>query len=132
MHTLSKIVIAFTTGNEAARVFADQARDWLAARGRQARIVESSKEVAHDPAVWTGADTVLTLGGDGTLLAAARSVLEQEVPPPILGLNLGRVGFLTELSPTDWEESLAAVIDGEYEISSRLVITGAMPSTIWW
>jgi NAD+ kinase len=123
MHTLSKIVIAFTTGNEAARVFADQARDWLAARGRQARIVESSKEVAHDPAVWTGADTVLTLGGDGTLLAAARSVLEQEVPPPILGLNLGRVGFLTELSPTDWEESLAAVIDGEYEISSRLVIT---------
>lgn len=64
---------------------------------------------------------ILTLGGDGTLLAVARAVLELGIP--ILGLNLGKVGFLTELSPTDWRESLTAILRGEYDMSLRLVIS---------
>lgn len=120
MRSISEIVMVFTTGNEAAGAFAGQATDWLAGLGRRVRVVESPRDAAHDAGVWDGADMVLTLGGDGTLLAAARAVLDHGIP--ILGLNLGNVGFLTELSPEDWRESLGAVIDGGYEISSRLVI----------
>ena len=119
MRSISEIVMVFTTGNKAAGVFAGQAQDWLTGRGRRVRVVESPRDAAHDAGIWYGADMVLTLGGDGTLLAAARAVLDQGIP--ILGLNLGNVGFLTELSPEDWRESLGAVIDGGYEISSRQI-----------
>jgi NAD+ kinase len=58
---------------------------------------------------------ILTLGGDGTLLAVARAVHDLGIP--ILGLNMGNVGFLTELSPSDWRESLISILRGEYDIS---------------
>ncbi|MBP9943242.1 MAG: NAD(+)/NADH kinase [Desulfomicrobium sp.] len=98
-----------------------QIRQWLAGEGRKARIVASDKETVHCVSTWEGADMILTLGGDGTLLAVARAV--QDLGIPILGLNLGKVGFLTELSPTDWRESLTLILRGEYEMSRRLVIS---------
>ena len=77
--------MVFTTGNEAAGAFAGQAKDWLAGRGRRVRVVESPRDAAHDAGVWDDADMVLTLGGDGTLLAAARAVLDQGIPSAEIG-----------------------------------------------
>ncbi|HCU69478.1 MAG TPA: NAD(+) kinase, partial [Desulfomicrobium sp.] len=75
---------------------------------------ETSREVAHPAETWAGAEMILTLGGDGTLLAVARAV--QDLGIPILGLNLGKVGFLTEMSPADWRESLTTILRGEYDM----------------
>lgn len=118
---ISKIVIVHAIGNEFAGNMAGQIRDWLSNEGRSARIVASSKEKVHCVSTWEDTDMILTLGGDGTLLAVARAV--QDLGIPILGLNLGKVGFLTELSPTDWRESLTAILRGEYDMSERLVIS---------
>jgi NAD+ kinase len=81
-------------------------------------------------------DLLLTFGGDGTLLKGARLTASQEVP--ILGVNIGRVGFLATASPENLEEALGAVARGEYELEDRraleCVIEGAdgakRPSTI--
>lgn len=118
---IATIAIVYTAGNDSARGMAAQIRTWLDTEGREARIVETSKEAVHCTSVWSGVDMILTLGGDGTLLGVARAV--QDLRIPVLGLNLGRVGFLTEISPTDWRESLAAILRGEFDISSRLVIS---------
>lgn len=118
---ISDIVIVHGTGNDLAANMSGQIRQWLAGEGRKARIVASDKEKVHCVSTWEGADMILTLGGDGTLLAVARAV--QDLGIPILGLNLGKVGFLTELSPTDWRESLTLILRGEYEMSRRLVIS---------
>ncbi|ACU90451.1 ATP-NAD/AcoX kinase [Desulfomicrobium baculatum DSM 4028] len=118
---ISNIVIVHNVENELAANMAQQIRRWLVGEGRTARIVVSSKEKVHCVSTWGSADMILTLGGDGTLLAVARAV--QDLGIPILGLNLGKVGFLTELSPTDWRETLTLILRGEYDMSRRLVIS---------
>lgn len=118
---IAKIAIVFTVGNELAGRMARQISHWLEVEGRDVRIVESSKETVYCVSTWDGVDMILTLGGDGTLLALARAVHGLGIP--ILGLNMGNVGFLTELSPSDWRESLISILRGEYDISTRLVIS---------
>ena len=117
---IAKIVIAYTTGNTLARDMAAQIQAWLETEGREARIVESTKDTVHCTSTWDGVDMILTLGGDGTMLGIARAV--QDLGIPILGLNLGKVGFLTEISPADWRASLTEILRGEFVLSTRLVI----------
>jgi NAD+ kinase len=64
-----------------------------------------------------GLDLVVVLGGDGTLLRALGLVLEAEVP--VLGVNLGRLGFLTEVEPDGLWSALEAVWAGRYQVERR-------------
>ena len=59
---------------------------------------EEEATMAHLPDV----DLLITLGGDGTLLRAARMGAEYEVP--MLGVKMGRLGFLAEVQPHDWQD----------------------------
>lgn len=72
-------------------------------------------DVAADPV-----DAVVSLGGDGTLLRAARSVFSRRVP--IVGINLGRLGFLTALSPGSIAEGLRRILGGDYVIEERVAL----------
>jgi len=65
-------------------------------------------------------DAMLTLGGDGTLLRAARLVDERAVP--ILGVNLGRLGFLTCCPASQLEEALHRLASGDYLVEARMTL----------
>lgn len=67
-----------------------------------------------------GADIIVSLGGDGTLLRGVPYALDWRAA--LLGINMGRVGFLTEAEPGDIETVLEAVIAGEYELDERAVL----------
>jgi NAD+ kinase len=82
-------------------------------------------------------DLLITLGGDGTILRAARIAAEQSVP--ILGLNLGRVGFLAEMGRGNWSEKLDLVLGGEYWLEERMMLQAELwrggerePGTASW
>ena len=62
-------------------------------------------------------DLAVIIGGDGTLLNAARSLVNHDVP--LLGVNLGRLGFLTDISPEGLEEKLDQIFAGEYDAEPR-------------
>lgn len=66
-------------------------------------------------------DCAVVIGGDGTLIEAAR-VLKSRVP--ILGVNMGTLGYLTEVEPAHLEESLAQLLQGEYHIEKRMMLEG--------
>lgn len=66
------------------------------------------------------ADLAIVVGGDGTLLGAARHMCEYEIP--LVGVNLGRLGFLTETSLTNMEGSLEALLAGEYQVEERMML----------
>lgn len=66
------------------------------------------------------ADIIVSLGGDGTLLRGVPYALDWKAA--LLGINMGRVGFLTEAEPGDIEAVLEAVIAGEYELDERAVL----------
>jgi NAD+ kinase len=79
--------------------------------------VAGGGELLRSPA---DADLLISLGGDGTLLRAARFLAG--APVPILGVNLGRLGFLTSCGSSDFEQALRAVIAGQYEAEERMAL----------
>ena len=86
-------------------------------------------------------DAMVTLGGDGTLLRGARSL--QGAAVPVLGVNLGRVGFLTAAMPDQAEEALTRLAEGRYVTERRRTLQSSIlspgmkrppcrsPSTTW-
>ena len=77
--------------------------------------------VPVDPAeVATRADLVVSLGGDGTMLRAMR--LAQPGGVPVLGVNLGRLGFLAELDVPELDAALCAVDDGQFTVEPRVAV----------
>lgn len=79
--------------------------------------------------VWTtdweqfkAADVLLVLGGDGTFIQTARQYVGFGVP--LLGINLGTLGFLTAVEKEDIYEALDCLMSGDYEIESRMMLTG--------
>jgi NAD+ kinase len=88
--------------------------------GRGAHLPSASEEecVAR-------ADMVVALGGDGTILSVARLVGTRQIP--VLGINLGKLGFLAEVSPGDMEEALGEILAGHYTIEERLVLEASHP-----
>jgi NAD+ kinase len=66
-------------------------------------------------------DIVIVFGGDGTLLNAARKYLNYDIP--ILGINMGNVGFLTDISTDNFEKTIKEVLDGNYKIEERNLVS---------
>jgi len=68
----------------------------------------------------SSADLIVVMGGDGTLLGAARRYHKYDLP--ILGINMGTVGFLTEVTVTNFEEAIVSILKGDYKIEERSLI----------
>ena len=66
-------------------------------------------------------DLVITVGGDGTLLNAVRNLIEYKCP--ILGINLGRLGFLVDISPYEMTQRMGEILDGKFEEEHRIMLT---------
>ena len=65
-------------------------------------------------------DLVVVVGGDGSMLSVGRSVAELSIP--LLGVNRGRLGFLTDIQPDDMENQLIRVLAGDYIVSNRFLL----------
>ena len=65
-------------------------------------------------------DVIVVVGGDGSLLSAARMAIEVDVP--VVGINRGRLGFLTDISPNDIETHLNAILNGDYHEERRFLL----------
>ncbi len=73
-----------------------------------------------DSELMASADLMVVLGGDGTLLGVARHICRRSIP--ILGINLGGLGFLTEATTDEAMATLARVIEGDYEVDRRIML----------
>ncbi|MEO7246288.1 MAG: NAD kinase [Rubrivivax sp.] len=67
-------------------------------------------------------DLVVVVGGDGTMLGVAREVARQGLP--LVGINQGRLGFITDVPANQWREALAPMVAGEYEEERRSMLEG--------
>ena len=65
-------------------------------------------------------DLVIVVGGDGSLLGAARALARHNIP--VLGINRGNLGFLTDIRPDELEEKVAEVLDGHYLVENRFLL----------
>jgi NAD+ kinase len=67
-----------------------------------------------------GADLAIVIGGDGTMLAAARELVRHKVP--LIGVNQGRVGFMTDIGRHDMLSGIGAVLEGRFSVEERTVL----------
>lgn len=65
-------------------------------------------------------DLIISVGGDGTLLAVARKLSESDIP--VMGINLGRLGFLADIAPQELETTMREIIDGQYVLEERFLL----------
>ena len=125
---------------EAVRV-AQEAAGWLRHRGHDVRMApeEADELDLRDCAcevdkLAAGLDLAVSLGGDGTMLRTVELVAREGVP--VLGVNAGRLGYLTELEPAQLLDALERFFDGSYDIEERMMLavdvdapSGSLPST---
>ncbi|MGI5898503.1 MAG: NAD(+)/NADH kinase [Christensenellales bacterium] len=71
------------------------------------------------------AELLIVFGGDGTLLSAAKCAAPHGAA--VLGINLGRLGFLTEAEVSDLRQVACAILAGDYSVENRMMLTAAMP-----
>lgn len=103
-------------------------RDFLSARGRRVLLEEVLAEragadgdaVRSRETIGRECSLVIVVGGDGSMLGAARALAAQDVP--VLGVNRGRLGFLTDVLPQHLEEQLDAVLAGRYVLEPRFLL----------
>ena len=88
-----------------------------AARGKPDSVLESHELAAK-------VDLMVVLGGDGTLIANARRMAEHGVP--LVGVNLGRLGFLTDIPAEAISAAMESILDGEFNAEQRLLLSGAV------
>jgi len=69
-------------------------------------------------------DLAVVVGGDGTMLGIGRELARHGIP--LIGINQGRLGFITDIRATDWREALAPMLEGDYEDESRTMIEGGV------
>ena len=100
--------------------------DWLAKRGIQVLL---EKEIAHKLGAADGlevrqmavsVDLIVVFGGDGTILRFAHSICDIEVP--IVGVNIGRLGYLAGINPKEMCDVLAVILAGDLEIEKRMML----------
>lgn len=100
--------------------------EWLGERGLAYMIEEETAKRTGfgEGSTWEriadSADLIVVMGGDGTFLGAARMMVSRV--PPILGINLGGLGFLTEFAYEDMLPTLERVIDGDYMFEDRIML----------
>ena len=112
-----KKVAFFLSLKEPAIALAREIGEFLVSRQLEVSFPEDS---TPEKDWFTGADLILSVGGDGTFLRAARKVKDRGTP--ILGIKMGGLGFLTEIAVDQWQESLETVLAGEYRVEDRLTL----------
>ncbi|RIJ77565.1 NAD kinase [Nakamurella silvestris] len=121
------ILLVAHTGRSDIKTHVQHASERLAAAGITLAAVEGEDEALGLTCISTRQghpEMVLALGGDGTLLRGAEEARVDGVP--VLGVNLGRVGFLSEVDADKMDEALTAIIERDYTVSERMTVDVAV------
>ncbi len=85
-----------------------------------ARNIGTAARAASYAEIGASADLAVVVGGDGTMLAAARNLVRYRVP--VVGINQGRLGFMTDIALHDMRRSMGAILSGDYSMEERSLI----------
>ena len=127
---MTRFGFGFNPTSDAAIALRERALGWCALRGVEAWMAEA-EATDQLTADLPGSDALVVLGGDGTFLRAARAVAEVDVP--IMGINSGKIGFLSKAEAVQLEAVLAMLAEGAFDLEPRMlveaeVLPGGRPS----
>ncbi len=121
MPAVRRIGLAYNPTSDAAVALRDRAAGWATEHGVDHWASPAAdREALHREL--PGTDVLVVLGGDGTFLRAAHAVIEDDVP--LLGINVGKVGFLSKVEATEIERVLGNLVAGRFELEPRMALEG--------
>lgn len=127
---MDKFLIITNDGKDKDGKVTGKVRSFLEKNGRKAVLCPKDVEkkiLLHQ--IPQDVECALVIGGDGSLIEAARSLRERGIP--ILGINMGTLGYLTEVDPGSLEASLTQMIRGEFGIENRMMLYGETEEHHW-
>jgi NAD+ kinase len=120
---VDRIGFAYNPTKEAALDLRERAEGWCSLRG-VGHWASPAGDLAGLVEQLPGTGALVVLGGDGTFLRAARAVAEVDVP--ILGVNLGKIGFLSKVETHDLETVLGQLVEGAFQIENRMALQASI------
>lgn len=126
------VTVGFVTHTlrPAALKLQEEATDWLHDQGHKVRTLASEQPnpfPATDLSALDGVDLAVSLGGDGTMLRTVDLVAPREIP--VLGVNLGRLGYLTTVEPEHLCAALGRYLRGDYSVEPRMMLEVTLRDT---
>ena len=130
---MAAVGIVIHPERELAAELARDAAGWLIERGHEARLPVKDAGIAKLPELGVpesmftrGLDVAMCLGGDGTMLRTVELTAADGVP--VIGVNVGQLGYLTEVEPQGLRMALKRFLAGSYEVEERMLIEAAVDS----
>lgn len=125
---MARIAFVAHSHREGAMALAGETVEWLRAQGHSAAIIGSSGTAASvetappagAPQTMASFNLAVSLGGDGTMLRTVDLVSQDGVP--VLGVNFGHLGYLTEVEPDELRDALKRFLAGDYQVESRMTL----------
>lgn len=115
---MKKFLILRNTDKDKRGTFTKKVVGYLTERGAECYVSDDGTEITED------VDCVIVLGGDGTLLRAAKKVVDRQIP--LLGINLGTLGYLAEVNRSGAEAALDCLLADRYSIEKRMMLQGTI------
>lgn len=128
MYTFNKVGLTGRLNSDKAEQTASRIIDFLGSKGISVVISQELAEILDRTDIPSGdtsflaehSELVIVVGGDGSLLGAARALVDYNTP--LLGVNRGRLGFLTDIMPVEVENKIIEVLKGNYVSESRFML----------
>ena len=126
---MDKFCIVTNRIKDANLALTNHIKEYLEERGKSCVIANERAEEdpllvvrKHLSVIPEDTELCIVLGGDGTMLQAARSIAYMDIP--LIGINLGTMGYLTEVDENAVDDALEKILNGEYEIEDRMMLRG--------
>ncbi len=115
------VIVITKVKNQKAKAYGEEVRDWLKRRKIDCEVFSNDEFQGLDK-YSTKPDLIIVFGGDGTVLSTVHKLNSHNLVIPILGFNLGRVGFLTTSEPNNWKDILNSVFLNKFETVSYMML----------
>ncbi len=132
---MASVALIVHLGRESAAVHARELTAWLIDQGHEVRIPNDDSEITglgqhcvDDATLSDDLDLIVTLGGDGSILRAVELTGASEVP--ILGVDFGQLGYLTEVRPDDARSAVERTLAGEHDIERRMLVQTTVTTAV--
>ncbi len=123
---IKKVGIIANIAKEKSSEYTASLREWMIGRGLEVYLEEEiAAKIGGLPGVerrklWSIVDLIVVFGGDGTILRTARLVRDRDVP--IVGINLGVFGYLTEVNLDEMYSAMEVILAGEFQVEKRMML----------